>query len=69
MKISTQQIASTFGDASVTLPGGVTPGHPDWPDHWPTWNLPHGGDHAFLTEWRKWQAAPDTYTPPPGPDR
>ncbi|WP_372615318.1 pentapeptide repeat-containing protein [Aquicoccus sp.] len=51
-----------FGDASVTLPQGI-----DRPAHWPDWELPHTGEHAFHTEWRKWQANPSNYTPPPKP--
>jgi uncharacterized protein YjbI with pentapeptide repeats len=58
------QINSTFGDASVTLPNGVTPDSPDWPAHWPKHELGLG---RFNTEWRKWQTSPDTYTPPDPP--
>ncbi|WP_395006166.1 hypothetical protein [Cypionkella sp.] len=58
------QINSTFGDASATLPNGVTPDSPDWPAHWPKHELDIG---AFNTQWRKWQASPDTYTPPDPP--
>ena len=69
VEISAEQVNSIFGDASVTLPGGVTPGHADWPAHWPVWELPHGGDNDFHTQWRKWQADPAGYTPPdPPPD-
>lgn len=58
--ISPEQVKSTFGDASVTdLPDGM-----DRPAHWPDWEL---GDR-FDKEWRKWQADPDTYTPPPKPE-
>jgi hypothetical protein len=59
---SPDQITSTFGDASVILPNGVTPQSPDWPAHWPKFEL-----NEFDTEWRKWQASPDTYTPPDPP--
>jgi len=52
-----------FGDASVILPGGVTPGNPKWPAHWPTTDL----DFDFHTEWRRWQADPAHYTPPRPP--
>jgi uncharacterized protein YjbI with pentapeptide repeats len=57
VELSPDQINSTFGDASVTLPNGVTPDSPDWPAHWPTIAL---DDDAFNTQWRKWQASPDT---------
>ncbi|HKK83991.1 MAG TPA: hypothetical protein VJ942_00560, partial [Roseovarius sp.] len=55
-----------FGDASVTLPGGHGPDHESWPQHWPEFEL----NGQFETEWRKWQADPDNYTPPepPKPD-
>ncbi len=54
-----EQVTSTFGDASVTdLPDGM-----DRPAHWPGWDL---GDR-FEEEWRKWQADPDNYKPPPKP--
>ena len=59
---SRYQITSTFGDASVILPNGVTPQSPDWPAHWPKFKL-----NEFDTEWRKWQASPATYTPPDPP--
>lgn len=59
---SPDQITSTFGDASVILPKGVTPQSPDWPAHWPKFEL-----NEFDTEWRKWQTSPDTYNPPDPP--
>lgn len=68
--ISAEQVNSIFGDASVTLPGGVTPGHADWPAHWPVRALPpidQEGGPAFHTEWRKWQDNPAGYSPPPPP--
>ncbi len=52
-------LAKCFGDASVTLPETLS-----WPKHWPAFAL---SDGAFDTEWRKWQASPDTYTPPDPP--
>ena len=64
MEFSPDQITSTFGDASVILPKGVTPQSRDWPAHWPKHELRLG---SFNTEWRKWQASPDTYTPPDPP--
>jgi len=52
----------TFGDASVILPEGM-----DRPAHWPDWEMPLDGPHAFHPEWRKWQADPERYVPPPSP--
>ncbi|HKL68906.1 pentapeptide repeat-containing protein [Salibaculum sp.] len=57
-----EQVNAMFGDASVTLPEGIAR-----PDKWPACELPWGGEHAFDTEWRKWRADPDGYTPPPSP--
>jgi len=54
----------TFGDASVILTDDM-----DRPAHWPDWELPSGGDNSFDTEWRKWQANPLKYVPPPAPPR
>ncbi|PZX39329.1 pentapeptide repeat protein [Roseinatronobacter thiooxidans] len=58
-----KQIMSCFGDASVILPNGTHS-----PDHWPDWELPDHGSHNYDKEWRKWQANPDTYRPPPKPE-
>ena len=65
--ITANQLSEMFGDASVRLPGGHGPKHHSWPKHWPKFNLP---PQDFETEWRKWQADPDIYTPPdpPKPD-
>jgi len=60
--ISDDQIKSAFGDASVTLPAGMSR-----PDHWPEWELPDGDAHAYDAEWRKWRDDPEGYTPPPPP--
>jgi hypothetical protein len=30
----TPHVDHIFGDASVTLPGGITSAHEDWPPHW-----------------------------------
>jgi uncharacterized protein YjbI with pentapeptide repeats len=49
--ISLDQINSMFGDASVTLPNGVTPTHPDWPEHWPKQELERS---EFLTAYNAW---------------
>ncbi|MCC5955998.1 MAG: pentapeptide repeat-containing protein [Natronohydrobacter sp.] len=57
------QVKSCFGDASVVLPEGVSR-----PAHWADWKLADHGEHAFEIEWRKWQANPDTYRPPPKPE-
>ncbi|MBP0481106.1 hypothetical protein [Sagittula salina] len=51
-------LSGAFGDATVRLPERM-----DRPAHWPAHDL---GD-AFDTEWRKWQADPEGYTPPPPP--
>jgi hypothetical protein len=53
-------LMTSFGDASVYLPEGA-----DRPQHWPAWQLPDTGAHNFRDEWRKWQADPAGYTPPP----
>ncbi|MEO3413887.1 pentapeptide repeat-containing protein [Roseovarius sp. CAU 1744] len=62
--VSTDMIQKSFADASVTLPNGNGPDHPDWPSHWPKFDL--GFD--FYSEWRKWQADPEGYVPPEPPD-
>ena len=54
--LSLVQIDQMFGDGTVTLPEGVTR-----PAHWPDWKL---DSRDFITEWRKWQADPENYTPP-----
>lgn len=56
------QILGAFGDASVTMPEGIAP-----PAHWPKWELPDLGRNDFLGEWKKWQADPKGYVPPPRP--
>jgi len=61
--IESEQIRSCFGDASVKLPKGI-----NLPEHWPRWVLPSSGEHDFRNQWRKWQADPENYTPPPKPD-
>jgi hypothetical protein len=54
--VKQDQVSTMFGDGSVTLPDGIKrpahwpPGKIDWPD--------------FGSEWRKWQASPETYAPP-----
>ncbi|MFD1510593.1 pentapeptide repeat-containing protein, partial [Lacimonas salitolerans] len=58
-----QHCEQIFADGTVTLPNGI-----GRPAHWPDWELPNTGPHAFDTEWRKWQANPAAYTPPPKPD-
>ncbi len=60
--IKAEWLAETFGDASVILTEDM-----DRPPHWPDWELPSGGDNSFDTEWRKWQAHPREYVPPPAP--
>lgn len=57
--LSQEQIDQMFGDGSVTLPEGLTrPAH--WPDRVLSWG-------TFRAEWRKWQADPEGYVPPPYP--
>jgi len=58
--LAPDQIASMFGDASVKLPGGVAPGHSDWPAHWPRHELGDASD----SRWRIWRANPADYSPP-----
>ena len=65
LPLAQDQINKSFGDASVTLPGGHGPEHESWPAHWPKFELEYD---QFKTEWRKWQADPDNYTPPDPPD-
>jgi uncharacterized protein YjbI with pentapeptide repeats len=62
VSLSLDQIKSSFGDASVLLPNGITPDSPDWPNHWPKSELDYA---TFDAEWREWLASPATYTPPP----
>ncbi|MFM2356124.1 MAG: secreted effector protein PipB2, partial [Pseudomonadota bacterium] len=64
VSLSPDQILSMFGDGSVILPGGVKPGEQGWPEHWPERELGWG---EFEEEWRKWQADPEGYEPPPVP--
>lgn len=63
VEISEEQVASTFGDASVTLPKGVAR-----PAHWADWELPRWGKHGFRSEWHRWQADPEGYKPLRKPD-
>lgn len=60
--VTTVSLGQTFGDASVTLPEGITR-----PAHWPDWTLPDAGENSFITQWRKWQTNPAAYTPPDPP--
>ena len=53
--------ADIFADGSVPMPLD----DPDRPAHWPRQALE---TEEFFKEWRKWQADPDTYTPPDPPD-
>jgi len=48
------KLPEIFGDASVTLPGGHGPEHPDWPEHWPKTAL---AEIEFYESWRKWQSS------------
>ncbi|OOY10965.1 hypothetical protein BMG00_14550 [Thioclava marina] len=66
VELTADQISAAFGDASVILPEGVPR-----PAHWPEWELPIFTDddpNDFYTQWRKWQADPEAYVPPPPPD-
>ncbi len=56
VNISQDQVNSIFGDASVTLPPGITR-----PAHWPDTEL---DPLSFEAEYNKWRADPATYTPP-----
>ncbi len=62
VRIAPFRIHDMFGDASVTLPEDIAR-----PAHWPDWELPSIGEHAFHTEWREWQDKGENYTPPPKP--
>jgi hypothetical protein len=48
-----------FSDGSVQIATSKRPSF--WPEH-------HLSDLQFKTEWRKWQADPENYTPPEAPD-
>jgi hypothetical protein len=48
----TPHINHLFGDASVILPGGITPDHPSWPLHFSKERL---NDDDFHTAWRAFQ--------------
>ncbi|APH74247.1 pentapeptide repeat-containing protein [Aquibium oceanicum] len=54
--LSREQIVAMFGDASVNLPGGVTPEHPDWPAHWPKEVLEW---EEFVARWQAWISQDD----------
>lgn len=48
-------LGDIFGDASVELPDGIAPGHPDWPKHWSQSEQPLDLDD-FKDKWHAWQA-------------
>ena len=52
--IRNNQLAEMFGDASVILPGGHGPDHPDWPEHWSKESLDWVN---FRNQWRAVQAS------------
>lgn len=54
--ISTVQIKTTFGDGTTRPPNTIPR-----PTHWPKEELDWPD---FQTEYQKWCADPDTYTPP-----
>ncbi|MBL4810787.1 MAG: hypothetical protein JKX69_00150 [Rhodobacteraceae bacterium] len=58
-----EHLPTMFGDASVIRPIVNNTCAPK-PAHWPDHEL---DDDDFNTEWEKWQADPDNYTPPPKP--
>lgn len=60
VRISAEQLNASFGDGSVRLAYRT-----ERPDHWPEWKLDW---RTFDTEYQKWRASPDTYTPPPKPE-
>jgi len=60
--ISADQVNDLFGDGSTRLPD-----HIPRPDHWPTWELPWDGKHAFDDEWTEWRKDPEGYRPPEAP--
>ncbi|WP_164744950.1 pentapeptide repeat-containing protein [Alexandriicola marinus] len=59
------QVNGMFGDATVVLPGGHGPDSAQWPAHWPRHDLTN---KDFRSQWQKWLANPDTYTPPELPE-
>ena len=56
--LTTDQIATMFGDGSVILPDDLESHRPDY---WPEADL---GMVKFLEEWRRWQREGDAYRPP-----
>jgi len=56
LRLNPDQIAKAFGDASVTLPDGVSR-----PAHWPAHSLDNA---SFETQYQLWRANPATYRPP-----
>jgi uncharacterized protein YjbI with pentapeptide repeats len=52
INIKPDQITDTFGDATVTLPGGHGPDHENWPKRWSKEDLDW---HDFPTQWRAFQ--------------
>ncbi|NOR31670.1 MAG: hypothetical protein GQ539_11295, partial [Sulfitobacter sp.] len=52
INIKPDQITDTFGDATVTLPGGHGPDHENWPEHWSKEILDW---EDFKTEWCDFQ--------------
>jgi uncharacterized protein YjbI with pentapeptide repeats len=62
--LSDRQVETMFGDASVFVPPAILR-----PQHWPEDRLPYDQidpeNSAFHIEWRRWQADPQGYMPPP----
>ena len=59
VSLTQEQIDSTFGDASVTLPEGLTR-----PAHWPTEAL---DPRTYRTHRDLWRENPSAYRPPDPP--
>lgn len=62
--ISTDQINSMFGDASVALPNNITPSDPEWPEHWPKQELSLRAFREAYTAWLATQPYPPLHHPP-----
>ena len=61
--ISQEQVNSSFGDGSVILPQTLT--RPNWPEEDLLYNPWSPETSPFHIEWRRWQADPAGYVPPP----
>ena len=52
VELKEDQIVQIFGDATVTLPGGIKAGDKGWPKHFADKRL---SPEQFVTAWRAWQ--------------